>query len=159
MQRRIIKLLQSIVAVAIFAVLCWKGIALVNQPEDALTLAVIVITALGVTYSASGALFRAIAETIGGIMVLADFLTQRFLDPLKERQREQGLAEGLEQGLEQRREQGLEQGREQGLQQGRKQGLKQGRQAERDDIRARLLEQGFDLDELLPPETDDGRDC
>ena len=154
MQRRIIKLLKAIVAAAIFAVLCWKGIELANwtaNPPDALTLAVIVITALGVTYSAAGALFRAITETIGGIMVLADFLTRNFLEPLKERQREQGREQGLEQGIEQ--------GREQGLDQGRKQGVKQGRQAERDDIRARLLEQGLDLDELLPPETDDGRDC
>ena len=56
-------------------------------------------------------------------MVLANYLTQNFLAPLKERQREQG----------------------------REQGRKQGRQSEWDRIRARLLEQGLDLDELLPP--------
>ncbi len=133
MKRLLLSLLKAIIAAAIFAVLCWKGLELANQQPDALTLAVIVITALGVTYSASAALFRAISETIGGFMVLADFLTQHLLEPLKERQREQG--------------------REQGLEQGRKQGLKQGRQAERDSIRAQLLERGVDLDELLPPET------
>ena len=137
MKRLILNLLKAIVAAAIFAVLCWKGIELVTHP-DALTLAVIVITALGVTYSASAALFRAIKEMTGGFMVLADFLTQHLLEPLKERQREQG--------------------REQGLEQGRKQGLKQGRQAERDSIRAQLLERGLDLDELLPPEVSDERD-
>ena len=138
MRRRILNLLKAIIAAAIFAVLCWKGFQLADQQTDALTLAVIVITALGVTYSASAALFRVINEMTGGFMVLADFLTQHLLEPLKERQREQG------------REQGLEQGREQG----RKQGLKQGRQEERDSIRAQLLEQGLDLDDLLPPETD-----
>ena len=141
MKRLLLSLLKAIIATAIFAVLCWKGLELANQQPDALTLAVIVITALGVTYSASAALFRAIKEMTGGFMVLADFLTQHLLEPLKERQREQG------------REQGLEQGREQGIEQGRKQGLKQGRQAERDSIRAQLLERGVDLDELLPSET------
>ena len=137
MKRLLLSLLKAIIAAAIFAVLCWKGLELANQQPDALTLAVIVITALGVTYSASAALFRAIKEMTGGFMVLADFLTQHLLEPLKERQREQGREQGLEQGIEQ----------------GRKQGLKQGRQAERDSIRAQLLEQGVDLDELLPPET------
>ena len=126
MQRRILNLLKAIVAAAIFAVLCWKGFQLADQQTDALTLAVIVITALGVTYSASAALFRVINEMTGGFMVLADFLTQHLLEPLKERQREQG----------------------------REQGFEQGRQQERDSIRAQLLEQGLDLDELLPPETD-----
>ncbi len=109
--------------------LCWKGFELVTHP-DVLTLAIIVITALGVTYSASAALFRAIKEMTGGFMVLADFLTQHLLEPLKERQREQG----------------------------REQGIEQGRQAERDSIRAQLLERGLDLDELLPPEVSDERD-
>ena len=130
MKRLLLSLLKAIIAAAIFAVLCWKGLELANQQPDALTLAVIVITALGVTYSASAALFRAIKEMTGGFMVLADFLTQHLLEPLKERQREQG----------------------------REQGLEQGRQAERDSIRARLLERGVDLDELLPPEVSDERD-
>ena len=134
MKRLLLSLLKAIIAAVIFAVLCWKGLELANQQPDALTLAVIVITALGVAYSASAALFRAISETIGGFMVLADFLTQHLLEPLKERQREQGR------------------------EQGRKQGLKQGRQAERDSIRAQLLERGVDLDDLLPPETGDERD-
>ena len=154
MRRRILNLLKAIVAAAIFAVLCWKGFQLADQQTDALTLAVIVITALGVTYSASAALFRVISEMTGGFMVLADFLTQHLLEPLKERQREQGREQGLEQGREQGLEQGREQGLEQGREQGRKQGRKQGRQEERDSIRAQLLEQGLDLDDLLPPETD-----
>ena len=134
MKRRILNLLKAIIAAAIFAVLCWKGLELANQQPDALTLAVIVITALGVTYSASAALFRAIKEMTGGFMVLADFLTQHLLEPLKERQREQGREQGLEQGID------------------------QGRQAERDSIRAQLLERGVDLDELLRPDSSDERD-
>lgn len=126
MQYRILKLLKAIVAAAVFAVLRWKGIGYAPD-TDPLTLAVIVITALGVAYSACVALFRVITETTGGIMVLANFLNQHLMEPLKEQQREQGREQGLEQGL------------------------KQGRQAERDRIRAQLRERGLDLDELLPP--------
>ena len=122
MQHRILKLLKAIVAAAVFAVLCWKGIGYAPD-TDPLTLAVIVITALGVAYSACIALFRVITETTGGIMVLANFLNQHLMEPIKEQQREQG----------------------------REQGRKQGRQAERDRIRAQLRERGLDLDELLPP--------
>lgn len=126
MRHRILKLVKKIIAAAIFAVLCWKGIELAYQqatPPDALTLAVVVITALGVAYGACVALFQVIKETMGGIMVLANFLNQQLMEPLKERQREQGRA----------------------------QGLKQGRKAERDNIRSQLRERGLDLDELLPP--------
>ena len=122
MKHRILKLVKKIIAAAIFAVLCWKGIELANQqasPPDALTLAVVVITALGVAYGACVALFQVIKEMTGGIMVLAHFLNQHLMEPLKERQ--------------------LEQGRQ------------QGRQAERDSIRSQLRERGLDLDELLPP--------
>ena len=130
MQHRILKLVKKIIAAAIFAVLCWKGIELAYQqasPPDALTLAVVVITALGVAYGACVALFQVIKETMGGIMVLANFLNQQLMEPLKERQREQG----------------------------RQQGQKQGRKAERDNIRSQLRERGLDLDELLPPTDSD----
>ena len=150
MKHRIIKLVKKIIAAAIFAVLCWKGIELANQqatPPDTLTLAVVVITALGVAYGACVALFQVIKETTGGIMVLAHFLNQHLVEPLKERQREQGREQGIEQGREQGRELGIKQGRELGI----KQGQKLGRQTERDRIRTQLREQGLDLDELLPP--------
>ena len=64
MQRRVLNLLKAIIAAAIFAVLRWKGIefALNTAP---LTLAVIVITARGVDYSASGALLRVVNEMMG----------------------------------------------------------------------------------------------
>ena len=130
MKHRILKLVKKIIAAAIFAVLCWKGVELANQqanPPDTLTLAVVVITALGVAYGACVALFQVIKEMTGGIMVLANFLNQQLMEPLKERQREQGRA----------------------------QGLKQGRKAERDNIRSQLRERGLDLDELLPPSDSD----
>ena len=158
MKHRILKLVKKIIAAAIFAVLCWKGVELAYQqasPPDTLTLAVVVITALGVAYGACVALFQVIKEMTGGIMVLAHFLNQHLVEPLKERQREQGRELGIEQG----RELGIEQGRELGIEQGQKLGLKQGqklgRQTERDRIRAQLLEQGLDLDELLPPADSD----
>ena len=79
---------KAIVAAAICAVLCWQDIEFAFD-IGALTLAVLMITARGVIYSAPGALLRVVNEMIEGIMVLANFLTQHLLAPLKERQREQ----------------------------------------------------------------------
>ena len=129
MKRRFVNLLKAVVAGAMFAMLFWKGIDIADQ-LDALTLTVITITALGVTYSAAPALFRFAGEISGGIMVLANFLNQHLLEPLKERQREEG----------------------------RVQGEARGRARERERIRARLREQGYDLDSMLPPEEDEQSD-
>lgn len=107
MQQRILKLIKAIVAAAVFAVLCWKGIGYAPD-TDPLTLAVIVITALGVAYSACIALFRVITETTGGIMVLANFLNQHLMEPLKEQQREQGRQAERDSIRSQLRERGLD---------------------------------------------------
>ena len=107
MQQRILKLIKAIVAAAVFAVLCWKGIGYAPD-TDPLTLAVIVITALGVAYSACVALFRVITETTGGIMVLTNFLNQHLMEPLKEQQREQGRQAERDSIRSQLRERGLD---------------------------------------------------
>ena len=60
----------------------------------------------------------AISELLEGLMVTAQWFRQKYLEPLKERQRQEGLEQGREEGLEQ----GIEQGIEQGLQRGRKEG-------------------------------------
>ena len=111
MKYRILKLLKKVIAAAIFGVLCWKGIELAYQqanPPDALTLAVVVITALGVAYGACVALFQVIKETMGGIMVLANFLNQHLMEPLKEQQREQGRQAERDRIRTQLRERGLD---------------------------------------------------
>ena len=50
-------------------------------------------------------------ETLEYAMVMANWFRQNYLEPLKERQRNEGLELGLKEG----REQGLEQGREEAL--------------------------------------------
>ena len=94
------------------------------------SISAIALTALGVAYSVLLALSGVAREVGEDIMVLARYINQHLLEPLKEQQREEG------------RQQGLKEGR----QQGRKQAM--------DDIRDKLREQGFNLDELLPPEED-----
>ena len=89
MKRFLINLLKAIVAVAIYAVLLWKGIG-IAQSNDWLTVSVIVLTVLGVTYSASAAVFRIVGEVSGGIMVIAEFLNRHLLEPQKQRLLEQG---------------------------------------------------------------------
>ena len=125
MKRRLVNLLKAVVGVAIFAVLCWKGITITNR-TDVLTLAAIVITALGVTYSASPALFRIVGELKGGTMVLADFLNRHLLEPQKRRL----------------------------LEEGRQQAEKE-HAATLDTARRRMREQGLNPDDFLPPEEDD----
>ena len=129
MKRRLVNLLKAVVFGAIAAVLFWYGITSAGNREW-LTITAIALTALGVAYSASLALSGAAREIGDDIMVLARYINQHLLEPLKEQQREEG------------RQQGLKEGR----QLGRKQAI--------DDIRGKLREQGFDLDELLPPEED-----
>ena len=71
-------------------------------------------------------------DMAGGVAVVtARFLTDKFLEPHREKMRkkarEQGIEQGLEQGLAEGREQGLEQGLAEGRERGLKLGLKQGR--------------------------------
>ena len=92
MKRRLVNLLKAVVAAAIGALLCWYGISNAGNMHW-LTITVIALTALGVTYSASGALFKAASETKGGIMVIAEFLNRHLLEPQKQRLLEQGRRE------------------------------------------------------------------
>ena len=70
-------------------------------------------------------------------MVIAAFLNRHLLEPQKQRLMAQGLEQGRHQGLEQ--------------------GLEQGRKEERNNIREQLRQQGYNLDELLPPPEDDSK--
>ena len=97
------------------------GIAVVKEAAPAQPL--IVVCAIFIT---------TVLDMAGGLAVVtAKFLTDKFLEPRRERLRQQTLKEGYEMGVEQGLEQGLEQGREQGheqgLEQGREQGLEEGR--------------------------------
>ena len=82
----------------------------------------------------------------GAAVVTARFLTEKFLEPqrekLRKRAREQGLAEGREEGIEQGREQGLAEGREQGIEQGLAEGREQGIEQGLAEGREQGIEQG-----------------
>ena len=131
MKRRLINLLKAVVFVAIATVLFWYGITTAGNREW-LAISAIALTALGVAYSVLLVLSGVAREVGEDIMVLARYINQHLLEPLKEQQREEGRQQGLKEGLKE------------GRQQGRKQAM--------DDIRDKLREQGFNLDELLPPE-------
>ena len=133
MKRRLVNLLKAVVFVAIATVLFWYGITTAGNREW-LTITAIALTALGVAYSVLLVLSGVAREVGEDIMVLARYINQHLLEPLKEEQREEG--------------------RQQGLKEGRKQGRKQAV----DDIRTRLRDQGIDLDELLPPDQDDNEE-
>ena len=81
-----------------YAVLLWYGITRADQPSE-LTIAIIALTSLGVTYGGSVALFRVAGEIWRSTVVIAEFLNQHLLEPLKERQREEGRKEGRKAAL------------------------------------------------------------
>ena len=113
-----------------YAVLLWYGITRADQPSE-LTIAIIALTSLGVTYGGSVALFRVAGEIWRSTVVIAEFLNQHLLEPLKERQREEGRKEGREEGR------------------------KEGRKAALAAIRKRLAEDGLNPDDYLPAEESD----
>ena len=56
-------------------------------------------------------------------MILANHLRQTLLEPLKERQRMEGFAEGYAKGIELGREEGIARGREEGIKEGMELGI------------------------------------
>ena len=139
MKRFIIKAMQAVVAVLIYAGILWYSINSDADASGATDYGMIAVISLGIAYGVTVAVFRVASEIGGSTMVIAAFLNRHLLEPQKQRL----MAQGLEQGLEQGRHQGLEQG------------LEQGRKEERNNIREHLRQQGYDPDELLPPPEDD----
>ncbi len=67
-------------------------------------------------------------DMLGGLAVVtAKYLTDKFLDPWREKRRAEALAKGRAKGLEEGRAEGLEEGRTEGLEEGRTEGLEEGR--------------------------------
>lgn len=115
--------IQSVIATAL---LIWYQVTQLTTDTLIETILAIIqgIAWIGV---ASATTSVTITEVINGIMVIGEWMRERFVEPQKEKQRQQGLEQGLQQG----HKQGLQQGHKQGLQQGHKQGLQQGLQQER----------------------------
>ena len=123
MKRLLIYLLKGVVAVAIYAAILWYSLSIADNP-DRLTTAMIGLISFGIAYGVWTAVFKVSGEIAGGLMVLAEFLNRHLLEPQKQRL----------------------------LQQGREEGRVEGQAKERDSIRAKLREQGYDLDKMLTPE-------
>ena len=104
MKRFIIKALQTVAAIGIYAGVVWYGISIFDEP-DGLDKAFVGLTSLGVTYGISLAMFRTVGEIGGAIMVLAEFLNRHLLEPQKQRLLEEGRKEGRKEGLEEGRAQ------------------------------------------------------
>ena len=79
-------------------------------------------------------------------MVLAEFLNTNLLEPLKQRLRDEGYAEGIAQG----RAEGVAQGRAEGVAEGRAEGVAQGRAETMAMVRSQLQENGINPDALFP---------
>ena len=75
-------------------------------------------------------------------MVLAEFLNTNLLEPLKQRLRDEGYAEGVAQG----RAEGVAQGHAEG----RAEGIAQGHSEIMAMVRSQLLENGINPDALFP---------
>ncbi len=92
-----------------------------------------------------------LTEVLENTMVMANWFRQHYLEPLKERQRQEGREKGLQEGREEGRELGLEEGREEGLHEGRAVGLLEGREeGEREAlarVRAEMEKRGIELSE------------
>ena len=127
MKRFIIKAMQAVVAVLIYAGILWYSINADADASGATAYGMIAVISLGIAYGVTVAVFRVSSEIGGSIMVIAAFLNRHLLEPQKQRL----MAQGLEQGLE------------------------RGRKEERNNIREHLRQQGYDPDELLPPPEDD----
>ena len=76
-----------------------------------------IIQGLGLNTVGSAGMSLQIIEGPKTVMVLADYITKKWLNPLKEQLREEGREQGREQGREEGREQGRQQGREEGREQ------------------------------------------
>ena len=79
-------------------------------------------------------------------MVLAEFLNTNLLEPLKQRLRDEGYAEGFAQGYAE----GVAQCHAEGFAQGYAEGVAQGRAEAIAVARSRLLENGINPDVLFP---------
>ena len=134
--RYLARVVRLLVFVAVYILVVWYGIATtanLEVPSLPLKIAIAFI-ALGVTGSTCSILARAASEAKGGIMVLAEFLNTNLLEPLKQRLRDEGYAEGVASGRAEGVAEGVAQGRAEAIAM----------------MRSQLLENGINPDVLFP---------
>ena len=83
-------------------------------------------------------------------MVLAEFLNTNLLEPLKQRLRDEGYAEGVAEGRAEGRAEGVAEGHAEGVAEGRAEGVAEGRAETMAMVRSQLLENGINPDALFP---------
>ena len=132
MKRFTIKSLKFCAFGAIFGALYWYATIAVSNLDNFDRL-IIGLTIFGVTYGISRPIFEGIAEIIGGIMVIAEFLNRHLLEPQKQRL----LAEGRKQAHDD---------------------AQAAAEARLDEARDRLRALGLDPDEILPDKASEKTD-
>ena len=96
-----------------------------------------VITQGGTDGAVYGTIIVSLIEVIRIMIILpADYLSQKFVEPLKQRQRAEGMAKGLAEGKAQGRAEGIAEGRAVGIAEGRAVGKAQGRA----ELRAEIMD-------------------
>ena len=91
--------------------------------------------------AALGLTIYSITETMETAMVFANYLRQNLLEPLKERQREEGREETREKAREEAREK-VREAREEGVARGREEGIEIGIKIGREEAREESTERG-----------------
>ena len=120
-----------------------------------------VVRAGGLEGATDGTVIVSAMEAFRIMIILpADYLTQKFVEPLRERQRQEGREEGIREGREEGIAAGREEGREEGIAAGRQEGREEGRAAGRAELRSEMLEwlrrrdeaqsQGLEFTEPMP---------
>ena len=96
-----------------------------------------VITQGGTDGAVYGTIIVSLIEVIRIMIILpADYLSQKFVEPLKERQRAAGMAKGLAEG----REEGRAEGIAEGIAEGRAVGIAEGKAQGRAELRAEIMD-------------------
>ena len=96
--------IQSAVATAI---LIWYQVTQLTTDSPIETILAIIqgMASIGV---ASATTAITITEVINGIMVIGEWMRDRFVEPQKEKQRQEGLEQGIQRGLQQERKRWME---------------------------------------------------
>ena len=97
-----------------------------------------IIQGLGLNTAGSAGMALQIVEGPKFVMVLADYFTKKWLNPLKEQLREEGREKGRQEG----REEGRQEGHEEGRQEGREEAAAQVNAQWRDWLRRRMEAEG-----------------
>ena len=130
------KCIRLIFAVALYTLIMWYGLEAAKNigTPPVLTKIAVVLISLGVAGSTYNILVQVFDEIKGGVMVLAEFLNRKLLEPQDRR-----LQEQMKKAREEAREEGREEGHTEAMAM----------------VRALLREKGLNPDDIIPPSNGD----